>query len=408
MLDVRLPPALPRLRGALDGERSIHSFHLGYRPALDGLRAIAILAVMIYHAGLLLGGWAGVDVFFALSGFLITSLLIEEHRRTGRIALRQFYARRLLRLLPALIVCVAVVGGVSYALHPDGRARLAVILGSVLFYVANWAMIGGIKLGLFGHTWSLAIEEQFYLLWPPLLIVLLRWVRRPGAIGVLLLALAAASAGYRLGVVWTTPPTPYLTMRLFAGLDVRADSLLVGCALAALAAGGVLERLPRVASASLGIVGILGLATIFAAARFSVSFYAYGLSTVTALATTLVMADTLRPGSWLSRCLGARPLVLVGRISYGLYLWHFSVFYLAGTLNVYSNRFVAPPLAALVLGWVGTFVVAAVSYWLVERRALELKARFQPSASIPASEARRPGPAPWTPMPGTVVVSRKP
>src|SRR6185369_2522612 len=128
--------------------------------------------------GLLTGGWLGVDVFFALSGFLITSLLVEERERTGGIALARFYARRALRLLPALVAMVAVCGLAVLLTSPRALvAGRAAFLAAVLLYVANWAIVAGYLVFALGHTWSLAIEEQFYVLWPPMLALLLRGVR---------------------------------------------------------------------------------------------------------------------------------------------------------------------------------------------------------------------------------------
>src|SRR5687767_8090708 len=135
----------------------------GYHSGLDGLRGVAILAVMTYHSGLGRGGYLGVDVFFALSGFLITTLLLEEHAATGTIAFGRFYARRALRLLPALLVFLAVWLAVLYATL-DAKFWVSVTLFalSVLFYVANWVGIWVLPLGVYGHAWSLSIEEQFY------------------------------------------------------------------------------------------------------------------------------------------------------------------------------------------------------------------------------------------------------
>lgn len=378
----------PARRGdARTTEASISPFTLGYRPSFDGLRGVAILAVMIYHAGLLLGGWAGVDVFFALSGFLITSLLLGEHGRAGRIDLRHFYMRRLLRLLPALLLCVAVVGTLMLVTSRQTPSDLVLTLMAVVLYVPNWAMVFGLKLDLFNHTWSLGIEEQFYILWPPLLILLLRRIRCLTTIGIIAGSMAALSAAYRLSTAWTRPLDPFLARWLFAGLDSRADSLLVGCALAAFAASGLLRRLPGPVATALGALGAGVLILAFAVGRFTTTFYVYGVSTVVAVATTFVIVDALRPSSWLARCLSVGPLVAIGKISYGLYVWHFSVFWTVGILNPYPDRFVVPPLPSLLVSWVATFAIAGASYWLVERRALQLKARFQPRPP-------EPGPAP--------------
>jgi len=158
-------------------------FSLGYRPSLDGLRGVSILAVMSYHLGLIRGGFLGVDIFFVLSGFLITTLLTDEWIRSGSISFRKFYMRRALRLLPALVVLAITCdfATVIFArLYWPPEAFVPVVFGMAyaslvaLFYVTNWVMISGQTLWILGHTWSLSIEEQFYLLWPLILIALPR------------------------------------------------------------------------------------------------------------------------------------------------------------------------------------------------------------------------------------------
>src|SRR3989442_13537110 len=205
---------------------SADPFRLGYRPALDGLRAVSVLAVMLHHSGLLVGGWLGVDVFFALSGFLITTLLIEEHRRTGVIGLKRFYVRRALRLLPGLLALVIVVGVITIA-DPASVDLAAILLrlAAVLFYVANWAIMAGFGLYPFAHTWSLAIEEQFYALWPLALLVLLRYVRTRVVI------VSIVGAGIAARILWRGVRVPGGCVAWgYQAVDAPADSLLVGCA----------------------------------------------------------------------------------------------------------------------------------------------------------------------------------
>jgi len=178
---------------------SSQPFRLGYRPALDGIRGAAVLAVMLFHFGAPFdqGGFLGVDAFFVLSGFLITALLIEEWSRTGGIAFRRFYTRRALRLLPALFAMLLLVT-VVVALIAPRDVQEATWRGTVvtLLYAANWQKVfSSQSVGLLGHTWSLSIEEQFYVLWPPLLLLLLRhrlslhWLTLVAAV----LAVASAS-----------------------------------------------------------------------------------------------------------------------------------------------------------------------------------------------------------------------
>jgi peptidoglycan/LPS O-acetylase OafA/YrhL len=208
---------------------------LGYRPALDGVRAIAILAVLAFHSGALRGGFIGVDIFFVLSGFLITTLLLQEWRETGRIRFADFYRRRAARLLPALFVTIAAVAVIyevssSFGLHTD--RGFAGIAAAVLFYSGNWIIAlsqGNIPFGLLAHTWSLAIEEQFYLVWPVLLLLLLSLSRRKNLRPLLAIALtlAVASALLRF-VLWNA----HTGGNIYFRTDTRADGLLLGCALA--------------------------------------------------------------------------------------------------------------------------------------------------------------------------------
>ena len=170
-----------------------------YVPALDGLRAVAVIAVMVYHSGLILGGYLGVDVFFTLSGFLITRLLVEEYDARGTIGLRDFYYRRALRLLPALFTFLTVCTIVLLSTVPlPFWYVIWTYLAIVTFYVANWALILGSPLGILGHTWSLAIEEQFYLALP----FLIRTVR-PQTLREVLVWLLVAAPVVRGHSTWT-------------------------------------------------------------------------------------------------------------------------------------------------------------------------------------------------------------
>jgi peptidoglycan/LPS O-acetylase OafA/YrhL len=357
-------------------------FKLGYRPALDGLRAVAVLTVLAYHAGLIEGGFLGVDVFFTLSGFLITTLLLEEHTRTGAIAIARFYARRALRLLPALVALLLVCGGVLFAtLPPEFRMILGGYLLGVLGYVANWLIIYWQPLGVFGHTWSLAIEEQFYLVWPVLLLLLLRWVRCRWIVTGLVTA-AAGSLLWRLALGWGGH-TPFF--RLYAGTDTHADGLLIGAALAVWlhlrGSAGPPGRVGRVggAVAALGLLGLLVTAPL-------VPGYGWGVTALAALATGGVICGIIDGRSWVTRCLEMLWLVGIGRISYGVYLWHFPVFFQVGILI--GPRESAAPLWQIALAWSLTFAAALISYFLIERPCLVYKARLRAYPEVePASAA---------------------
>jgi peptidoglycan/LPS O-acetylase OafA/YrhL len=342
---------------------------LGYHPALDGVRAVSILAVMAYHTGWIRGGFLGVDVFFVLSGFLITSLLLGEFDATGDVSFRAFYARRALRLLPALAPVVLVAGAAMLAWDPSRRTALFLL--SVVFYVANWSMLHGLRASLLGHTWSLSFEEQFYALWPPLLLLMLRTIRRRGVLLAVLVGAAALAVVYRFAIM----PTPWGMRRLYLALDAHADPVLIGCAAALLFASPWLGRTSRAARGwdALAGLGALVLAAAFLLARFPEDYARWSASTLAALgAVPLIIAGAL-PSSRCARLLGREPLGWIGRRSYALYLWHYPVFYLAdGPL---APGRTLEPLAAL-LGWALTFALAAASFRYIERPALALKAAF--------------------------------
>jgi len=196
----------------------------GYRYSLDGLRAIAMLAVLGFHSMVshMRGGFLGVDVFFVISGFLITILLLGEQRDTGRIALGKFYCRRALRLFPALFVCLGfwLVYTALFASRQDLRHEIL----PVSFYYANWYTIwhGDGSLKMFGHAWSLSLEEQFYLIWPVILIVA-RQLRPKLFASLIITGIGIAS----LGRAWLWKNCMHYE-RTYYGFDTRADALLVG------------------------------------------------------------------------------------------------------------------------------------------------------------------------------------
>jgi peptidoglycan/LPS O-acetylase OafA/YrhL len=216
-----------------DSQAEGTTFHLGHRPELDGLRAIFILLVLCVHSGIpfMQGAGLGVDGFFVLSGFLITCLLLQEWQQRGSISLKRFYIRRALRLLPALFVMLAFVSLIT-VISLKGEGALATWRGVILsfLYVSNWVSVlfpdYSIGVGLMSHSWSLALEEQFYLIWPLLLIGLLTLpiTRKYLAIGVAVLALLAPILR-----IWIVSDFTYA--KFYLGMNTRADALLAGCLL---------------------------------------------------------------------------------------------------------------------------------------------------------------------------------
>jgi len=378
-------PVEPRLRLAkrLQVGPALAAGPLNYRPELDGVRAIAILLVLGFHAGcpLLPGGFIGVDVFFALSGFLITSILTAEIGSTGTLNYRRFLIRRFLRLLPAFWLMVGLYLAAT-ALSANrwthfGDAAIA------LTYTANFVRAAGVgRPGLLGHTWSLAVEEQFYLCWPLLLLLLTRFTRSPGRRALAAAGLACASFLHRNICLCFADAT---FARIYNAPDTHADGLLFGCA-AGILAQSVRWRAP--ASFSLGwppvaLVGLLALALI--GETESTVMSTAGLFTAALLTGSLLVCLVQPHESPIKRALAHPQLVYLGKISYGVYLWHFPIMKLLQT----SGRdweFV------LIVGSGLSMLAAAVSFRVIEQPFLELKKRFEfrpPVEAAPPQPVRR-------------------
>jgi peptidoglycan/LPS O-acetylase OafA/YrhL len=356
-------------------------FRIGYLPSLNGLRGFAVLAVMVYHAGSTYyrGGFIGVDVFFVLSGFLITALLIQELDQFQSISLKAFYARRALRLLPALIIllvaytigCFFVVGLVLKQ-NPLDLAADALI---VLFYASNWTLASGLDRPLLlGHAWSLSIEEQFYAFWPLLLVLLLKIAPSRRWLPPVTFVLAIAFFANRLYLLSTGASL----WRLYFGLDTRLDSLLMGCTLGLIIAFNAVPSrawIPRVSGYMATAAAISLVAISFIADWYSVQTLRIWLP-LTVVSTTIIVFHlvTLKQTA-LHRVLETPIIVWIGKISYGLYLWHFPVF------GVLKDLHVPGPLV-LLLGSGITFAVASLSYYGVERRFLNMKAGFARRHSV--------------------------
>ncbi len=305
---------------------------LPYIPALDGLRAVAVVGVMLFHGGIswMPGGFLGVDVFFVLSGYLITTLLLRERVGTGRIDLRAFWVRRLRRLLPALLVLLAVVAVASpFLLDPAQRTTLRGDGLAALGYVANWRFVVTEQSYFSGtpsplrHLWSLAVEEQWYVAFPVVVALALRRGRR--APQLLLAGLVAATAA---SVLWMAhlAAGAFDLSRAYYGTDARAHSLLVGAILAVVAAQWPLHRLRRTLALG-GLLGAGGVAAAYLFVHESDAWMYRGGFLALALATAALVAGIAlpRPENRLARVLAVRPLVAVGKVSYGLYLWHWPV-----------------------------------------------------------------------------------
>ena len=348
---------------------------LGYLPYLDGVRGVAILMVLAYHADapFFKGGFIGVDVFFVLSGFLITSLLIKERDRDGRIDLPHFYTRRALRLLPAVVTLLVVFLIVSWFVADDFR-RSATDALIVLFYGANWARSFGHSLFALGHTWSLSIEEQFYLVWPVAFILLSRAKLSRTALVWLLLIVALCLAVERAALTLHGAPTE----RLYNGLDTHSDALLIGCSLAFfLSLDGASAVLKAAWIRFAGYAAVAFLLVIAFVGRFNAPAMFVGGYIAVAIATAVMIVDLqARAGTVLRRVTEWPVLVRLGRISYGVYLWHFPIYKVLIALHNQHGWHVRWPLY-LFGGGTLAILVAIASYRFIETPFLRLKRKYQ-------------------------------
>jgi peptidoglycan/LPS O-acetylase OafA/YrhL len=367
---------------------------LGRVPALDGVRGIAVLAVLGFHLqpfGLFAGGWLGVDVFFALSGFLITSLILEELALTGTFSFRRFHVRRMLRLQPALVLFIVVWTGLLLVAHdqpwfssvpslpvnPHATVPLSVGFTGILAtlgQVFNWLAAFGVPGGPLGQVWSLSIEWQFYLVWPIALVVCYRRGRH--ATLAMTFTLVAASA-LVTAMVYHGPTD---NNRVYFGTDTQAQALLLGAAAAQLLASGCLDRI--LAWRGWKVVAWSAAAALAAMALVLHHAQAWrahgGWLLIAALTATVVTTLAGAPRGLGSHLLEWAPLRYVGRRSYALYLWSY--------VFCTWTRLLGPwPQTLCTLA--GIFMTAEVSWRLIERPALALKGRYR--ASEPAQPPDR-------------------
>lgn len=348
-------------------------------PGLDGLRALAIVLVLAYHLfpGLAPGGFIGVDIFFVVSGYLITALLLAEHRARGRIRLSRFWARRARRLLPALVLVVTASASVAALIGGDVLVGIGWQLAGALTFSSNWWAIANdasyldqTSPELFRHLWSLAVEEQFYLVWPFAVIALLalplRWLR----VSVPLL-LAVGSALAMLLVAGDPSLNPGAASSAYFSTLTHGFGLLLGAGLALarepLTARMQHLRLHRVVTDGAVAIAMLGLVVLaLALAIDDAATYRGGL-VAAVLLTGVIIVGAAQPGGWAAEMLDAPLARWVGERSYGLYLWHWPVIILIGaalpTVDRVGEQAWLMGLAALVL----SVALAALSYRFVEQ-----------------------------------------
>jgi|688.fasta_scaffold196781_2 peptidoglycan/LPS O-acetylase OafA/YrhL len=326
---------------------------IGYIPALDGLRAIAVFLVMLLHAHFHLGkgGSIGVDIFFCLSGFLITTLLLEEYKNHGSISLSGFYIRRTFRLFPALYFMLFII--LLYTIF-FATSFSKIILNEIFasaIYMYNLSYLWECKSLLLGHTWSLAVEEQFYFFWPFILVIVLRYLN----INKLLYGLL-----FFIVIIWfvkLSKISPIINALVF-------ESLFIGCLFALLRWKIKTLRISSVITNSafllLVIVGIFPLT--IPVTLFNNDFRGvFGI-----ISALLILGLVQNKDSILSTILGSSFFVYFGKISYALYLWHVPVFKWFGLHSTF------PPHIRFVLKFIVTFILAVVSLELIEKKSIKI------------------------------------
>jgi peptidoglycan/LPS O-acetylase OafA/YrhL len=308
------------------------------------------------------GGGFGVDAFFVLSGFLITAILLRDQAHGGNVRFGAFYRRRAMRLLPALVFFLAIYVTYEWMTDLPGAHEPSSAL-SVLFYYSNTSLHRVAMSPGLGHLWSLAVEEQFYLLWPLFLALFLGARRRTGTVVVLLVGSIIAVSVHR-AIMWDNGAS---WLRLYSQLDTRADALLVGCLLAQL---WVRDKLPK---RGVQTAGWVGLAYYFYLVRVGAggNFLYRGGFTLVALSVGMIMLAVLESSWPAARVFRLWPLRALGRVSYGVYIWHLAIF----TAVLRYGRWWAPVVQTIVaLSLTG--VATAISWILVERPFLQWKDRL--------------------------------
>jgi len=349
---------------------------LGYRPGLDGVRAVAIGLVLLNHTGLslFLGGGNGVIVFFVLSGFLITKLMLEEWDRTSTVSIRGFYGRRAVRILPAPTVMLIVLLILSGAMT-DGAAAHRHLLKEILLSATYLTNMKPLILGTspfddyLGHMWSLAVEEQFYLVWPLLIIGLGLPLRKARSVTRGIGVVAIVIAVVRLGLYYLPGLDPDLaSISLFS-----FDAFALGAGLSWVFHHNTLPRLEQwLARPSTPLLGLAVLFVDLVAGKYTHEISSLFVVYCSLAAAAIIGHLFVAPESRLSMLASLPPVVLIGKLSYSIYLWHNPIWVFVST-----NRYPDTPLVVLTaIEWSATVVVVVISYWGIEKPAMRLRKRF--------------------------------
>lgn len=331
-------------------------------PAIDGLRTLAVMSVIALHSGWgVAGGYLGVDVFFVLSGFLITTVLLREQERAGRISIGKFYWHRFVRLAPASLFAATSYLIAAAVFFPDAFTKHLWEALQAVTYVMNINLIRWWgSTGYLNHTWSLAIEEQFYLIWAPLAAAALVFFGRRGVF-------VSAAFGIVIVASWrfsfsADADTDLAFWRVYHGFDTRCDELLVGCLLAASYSpklGDIASRTWLFPFAFLAY-GIMSFGDV---KQFVLS--PFGLLSIALASAWLIAGLASERSNLLGKVLSMRPFVYIGALSYAMYLWNWLLIKLLTDLQVENAQNIA---------FVGTMIAAAISYHFVEVPARSLRA----------------------------------
>jgi peptidoglycan/LPS O-acetylase OafA/YrhL len=372
-------PSGPPAADPADQPRARTAFRLGNRPPLTGIRALGITAVLVYHSNFktMPGAWAMLQVFFVLSGFLITAMLAGEGKRNGRISLSAFYSRRAVRLLPPLVLVVAMMGIYAAFVHvADASQRIWGDSAAALFYYADYRQAFGHApfFGFLAQTWSLSVEEQFYIIWSVLMVAAVATGHRRLAY-VFAIGGMALSVGDRLYLALHVPRfTGAVFYRIYYAFDSRADALLLGCLLGLLASDGYLNDWPlwaRRLTTGAALVATAGMAWIlWYAPLFREALVIWQLPATTVACAVIIVYFVVNPVGWGSRLVGLGVFVFVGNISYTIYVVHFPV-YVALQPNGTHWGFWPTELLRLAI----IFGIAILSWFFIERPLMRWRQR---------------------------------